>query len=53
MKYINPTLEIIELETSDVILASNNKGSITVGDTTIEGDKGDFSTDFGELGGSF
>ena len=49
MKYIKPTLEIFELEISDVIAASGEQGSITVDDTTITGPKHQFSVDFGNL----
>ena len=49
MKYIKPTLEIIELEISDVIAASGQEGSITVDDVTITGPKNQFSVNFGDL----
>lgn len=56
MKYNKPTLEIIELETNDIILASGGEGeegSITANGVTITGKKEDFSTDFGDLMGQF
>ena len=37
MKYTKPTLEVVELEITDVIAASGEQGSITVDDTTITG----------------
>ena len=49
MKYIKPTLEIFELEISDVIAASGQEGSITVDDVTITGPKNQFSVNFGDL----
>ena len=49
MKYIKPTLEIVELEIKDVIAASGEQGSITVDDTTITGPKDQFSVNFGDL----
>lgn len=53
MKYIKPTLEIVELEVVDMITTSRGQGSITVGDTTITGPKDEFSGDFGDLTGQF
>ena len=54
MKYTKPMLEIIELETNDIILASGGEeGSITANGVTITGKKEDFSTDFGDLMGQF
>ena len=49
MKYVKPTLEIFELEISDVIAASGEQGSITVDDVTITGPKNQFSINFGDL----
>ena len=49
MKYIKPTLEIHELETSDIMLTSGGEGSITVDGVTITGPKDDFSVSFGDL----
>ena len=49
MKYIKPTIEVIELEISDVIAASGQEGSITVDDVTITGPKDQFSVNFGDL----
>ena len=49
MKYIKPTIEVIELEISDVIAASGQEGSITVDDVTITGPKNQFSVNFGDL----
>ena len=49
MKYIKPTLEIFELEISDVIAASGQEGSITVDNVTITGPKDQFSVNFGDL----
>ena len=48
MKYTKPTLEILQLETVDIITASN-QGSITANNITITGPKDDFSWDFGDL----
>ena len=47
-----PSIEMVELEAQDVItasLVSNGKGSITVGNTTIEGEEGTFSGLFSDL----
>ena len=49
MKYTKPTLEVVELEITDVIAASGEQGSITVDDTTITGPKDQFSVNFGDL----
>jgi hypothetical protein len=51
MKYIKPELEIVELETNDIMTASGGEGSITVNGTTISGPKDDFSAFFGDLVG--
>ena len=42
MKYTKPELDIIELETNDIMTASGGEGSITVNETTIKGPKDDF-----------
>lgn len=52
MRYTKPQLEIVELETSDVILASS-EGSMTVGEVTITGPQDEFAYDFGDLVGIF
>ena len=49
MKYTKPTLEVVELEITDVIAASGEQGSITVDNTTITGPKDQFSVNFGDL----
>ncbi|MBQ2810050.1 MAG: hypothetical protein IJF11_04075 [Clostridia bacterium] len=52
IKYEAPSIEMVELEAQDVItasLVSNGKGSITVGNTTIEGEEGTFSGLFSDL----
>ena len=48
MKYVKPTLEITEMETNDIMLASG-EGTITVGETTITGKKHEFASDFSDL----
>lgn len=51
-KYEAPTLELLEVESQDIVTASmvsNGEGSITVGETTITGEEGTFSALFGEL----
>lgn len=55
MKYETPSYELVQIKSEDVITASvtdKGKGSITVGDTTIEGEEGTFSALFGELFGN-
>ena len=49
MKYIKPTLEIFELEASDIMSTSGGEGSITVDDVTITGPKDSFSQYFDDL----
>ncbi len=52
MKYTQPSYEIVEIDTQDVITSSiedNGKGSITNGEITITGDEGTFSGLFGSL----
>ncbi len=49
MKYIKPTLEIVELETADIMTTSGGEGSITVDDVTITGPKDQFSVFFDDL----
>ena len=49
MKYIKPTIEVIELEISDVIAASGQEDSITVDDVTITGPKDQFFANFSDL----
>ncbi|MBQ4107970.1 MAG: hypothetical protein IJC80_01070 [Clostridia bacterium] len=49
MKYIKPTLEIVELEASDIMSTSGGEGSITVDDVTITGPKDSFSQYFDDL----
>lgn len=51
-KYTSPSLEVVEMQTEDVItasLVSEGKGSITVGDRTIEGEQGTFSSSLDNL----
>ena len=48
MKYTQPMLEKIELETNDIVLASG-EGTMTVGDITITGKEDEFSLDFSDL----
>ncbi len=49
MKYIKPMIEVLKLETEDIMVASNGQGSITVGGTTINGKEDEFSTPFEDL----
>ena len=51
MKYTKPELEIIELETNDIMTASGGEGSITVNNTTITGPKDEFFAFFEDLVG--
>ncbi len=48
MKYVKPTIEIIELEAEDIMTAST-QGSITVNGTTITGEENEFSAFFEDL----
>lgn len=50
MKYTQPMLEKIELETNDIVLASG-EGTMTVGDITITGREEEFAFDYSTLVG--
>lgn len=49
MKYVKPSIEIIELETNDIMSGSNGQGSITANGTTITGKENEFSAFFEDL----
>lgn len=48
MKYVTPTIEIVKLETNDIMTASG-EGSMTANGTTITGKENEFSAFFDEL----
>ena len=55
MKYVSPSYNKAEFESQDIITASgiidNGQGSITDGETTIEGQEGTFGGLFDDLMG--
>ena len=53
MKYVKPTLEVAEIETSDIMLTSGGEGEITANGVTINGKKDEFAVDFSELTSNF